>query len=270
MPVLLLLPPRTKGERLPVVVGMAQQGKQEFLKQRAGPIAELLSAGVAVCLPDLRGVGETSPGEARDRRSAATSISSSEWILGQSLLGGRLRDLRSVLHYLRQHPELDGKRVGLWGDSFAKVNAPDTNFKVPYTAAERPTQSEPLGGLLALLGTLFEDDIRAVYVHRGLSDFQSAFDGPFCFLPHDVIVPGVLAVGDIGDLAGATTPVPLWINGMVDGLNRALTDEELVRRLAFVRAAYAEAKAPDRLRLETNAQDKSSMARWLTVQLRSR
>src|SRR5262249_30454004 len=155
--------------------------------------------------------------------------SSSELMLGQSLLEGRLRDLRSLLRLLRQRSDLDGKRIALWGDSFAKTNSPDTNFKVPYTA-DRPPQSEPLGGLVALLGALFEDDVRAVYIHRGLSDFLSVVEGPFCYLPHDVVVPGVLTVGDLCDLAGAVAPRALRMDEMVDGLNREVSQQELVRR----------------------------------------
>src|SRR5262249_50376924 len=47
VPLLLLLPGKGEG-RLPVVVGVSQHGKQEFLKQRGEAIAELLRGGVAV------------------------------------------------------------------------------------------------------------------------------------------------------------------------------------------------------------------------------
>lgn len=191
-------------------------------------------------------------------------------MLGQSLLGGRLRDLRSVLRHLRTRADLDGKRVALWGDSFAKVNAPDTNFKVPHTAADRPAQSEPLGGLLALLGALFEDDIRAVYVHRGLSDFHSVLEGPFCYLPHDAVVPGVLTTGDLCNVAAVLAPRALWIDELVDGLNRQVPQEELARRYEPVRAAFTAAKAPDRLQLGSKPTEKMSMARWLAAQLQGR
>ena len=207
VPVLLLLP-AVQGKRVPVVVAVAQEGKQEFLRQRAGPIADLLAGGIAVCLPDVRGTGETAPGESRGRTSAATSISASELMRGQSVLGGRLRDLRSVLRHLRQRPDVDGRRFALWGESFAPVNPADRELNVPHNAAQRPAQSEPLGGLLALLGALFEADARAVYVRGGLSDYQSALAGPFCYLPHDVVVPEVLTRGDLPELAAALAPVP--------------------------------------------------------------
>src|SRR6185369_10164004 len=121
----------------------------------------------AVCLPDLRGCGETRPGDDRGRRSSATSISASELMLGQTMLGSRLKDLRTVLAFLRQNPEIDARRIALWGDSFAPMNARDRNLKVPLDAAEFPDQSEPLGHLLALLGGLFEEDIAVIASARG-------------------------------------------------------------------------------------------------------
>lgn len=265
VPVLLLSPPQPQYGRLPVVVAVAQHGKQAFLRQRAETIAELLASGVAVCLPDLRGTGETSPGDERDRRSAATNLSSSELMLGQSLLGGRLRDLRSVVNHLRARADLDPKRLALWGDSFAPVNPPDRNFQVPHTAPDRPTQSEPLGGLVTLLAALFEDDVGAVCVHGGLSDFHSVLEGPFCYLPHDAVVPGVLAVGDLCDVAAALSPRPLWLDTMVDGLNRVVPAEELTRRYEPARAAFTTANAPHRLRLDGKPFESGSLARWLTA-----
>ena len=68
--------------------------------------------------------------------------------------------------------------------------------------------------------TVHEDDVRAVYVQRGLSDYQSAVDGRFRYLPYDVVVPGVLTTGDLCDLAGSLAPRPLRIENLVDGLNR--------------------------------------------------
>ena len=68
---LLLLHPSTAGTaRTPVVVAVAEGGKEGFFEYRAGEIEALVKSGVAVCLPDLRGTGETAPnsGEALPRR----------------------------------------------------------------------------------------------------------------------------------------------------------------------------------------------------------
>src|SRR5262249_44847456 len=119
VPVVLLVPPELvhePGPRRPVVVGLAQEGKQRFLKENADTIAQLMAKGIAVCLFDVRGTGETSPGSSRERRSSATSLSASELMLGQTMLGARLRDLNAVLAYLEKHKLVDPKRIALWGD----------------------------------------------------------------------------------------------------------------------------------------------------------
>ena len=264
----ILLTPAIKSGKAPVVVCLAQAGKAEFLKRRAEAIAELLNAGVAVCLPDLRGTGETDPGGSRGRGGPASNIAASEWMLGQSLLGGRLRDLRSVLRHLRLHPKLDAKHIGLWGESFAEVNAAERDLRVPHNAAKRPPQAEPLGGLLALLGGLFEDDVRVIYAHGALSDYASALEMPVTYLPADAVVPGVLSLGDLGDLAGVLAPRPLWLDAPVDGVNRAVSKNELAKRYAPARTAYDAARAPHLYLGDQPAN--ASPAAWLAKHLRSR
>ncbi|HZT83732.1 MAG TPA: hypothetical protein VFA26_26110, partial [Gemmataceae bacterium] len=270
VPLLLLLPPGKAQGRVPVVVGIAQDGKQGFLRHRADAIAEMLAGGVAVCLPDLRGTGETRPGDGRGRTSAATSISATELMLGRTLLGLRLRDLRAVLKYLRRHEALDGRRVALWGESFAPVNPADRNLQVPWDAAKLPDQSEPLGGLLALLGALFEDDVQAVYGRGGLAGYQSLLHSPFCYVPHDAVVPGALTAGDLCDVAAALAPRPLRLEGMVDGLNRRAPAELLGKAFGPTRDAYRAAAAADRLEIVSADDKEPEAARWLLARLKAK
>src|SRR5262249_11515788 len=135
VPLALLVPQHNGNNRLPIVVAFCQEGKQELLRKRSDEIVRLLQGGVAVCLPDVRGTGETKPaGDSRGRTSSSTSISSSELMLGQTLLGARLRDLRTVCRYLRGRPEFHAGPVALWGDSFAATNPYDQNLAVPLDA----------------------------------------------------------------------------------------------------------------------------------------
>jgi hypothetical protein len=267
VPALLLLPPRKPNVRLPVVVAVAQEGKKGFLRKRSEVLAELLNNGVAVCLPDLRGTGETAPaGDSRGRQSASTSISSTELMLGQTLVGARLRDLRSVLHHLRGREELDPSHIALWGDSFASSNPLTVNLWVPLDAENLPNQSEPLGGLLALLGALYEKDVCAVYARAGLTGYQSILESPFCYVPHDVIVPGVLKAGDLCDVAAALAPRPLRLTELVDGRN--CHAEELVQTYEPARTAYRAASAQDRLQLVEKRERDESAARWLLEEIK--
>ena len=244
---LLILSDRRSKKPKPVVIGIAQEGKAGFLKHRAELVGQLLNGNVAICLPDVRGTGETHPGASRGRTSEDTSLSSSELMLGDTMLGARLRDLRSVLHYLRTRRDLDARRLAVWGDSFAPSNAAEQDLQLPYGIREEAANSEPLGSLLALLLGLYEEDVRAVYARGGLVGFQSALSSPFLCLPHDVVIPGALTAGDLSALAAGLAPRPLALVGLVDGLNRAVEPNAAEAAYAHTRQAYEAAKARDRL-----------------------
>jgi hypothetical protein len=268
VPLVLLSPPRKDNERLPVVVAFAQEGKQAFLKDRAEVLAELLTGGAAVCLLDVRGTGETRPTGERVRQSSATSISATELMLGQTLLGSRLRDLRSALRYLRTRPELDAARLALWGDSFAPVNPKDRNLEVPLDADKLPAQVEPLGGFLALFGGLFEDRVRAVCARGGLAGYDSVLQSCFCYVPHDAVVPGALTAGDLCDVAAALAPRPLRLEGLVDGRNRRVSTDVLAKTYEPAVGAYRSAGGRDRLILSPDGENAVAAARWLLAHVK--
>lgn len=267
VPMLLLVPPQAKREKVPVVIGVAQHGKQAIVNGRADVVAAILRNGMAVALPDVRGTGETSPGMARDRRGPMTAISSTGLMTGQPILGGQLRDLRTVLSYLNSHPQLDGKRIALWGDTFTPPLEEDAVWKVPHGADDRPTPLEPLGGMLALLGALYEDDVRAVFAHGSLASFTSTLSSPFCYLPHDAIVPGMLRSGDLTDLAATLSPRPLRLCVMVDGLNGPMARFPMEKAYEPTRSAYRAAKAEGMLTIEPNAPTPNDLARWFATHL---
>ena len=218
VPLLYLVP---QGERKGVVIGVAREGKEAFLKNRSEEISTLLRGGVAVCLPDLRGTGETKIGSSRGRRSTASGISSTELMLGRTLLGLRLRDLRMVISFVRTKEEVP---IAIWGDSFARVNPKDRNVRVPLEVDE-PHVSSPMGGVLALFAALYEDDVKAVYARGGLVGFESLLEDQFCWLPHDIIVPGALTAGDLNDVAAALAPRSVRLDAQVNALNRRVTED---------------------------------------------
>ena len=260
VPMMLLLPEREAERQLPVVVAVSQSGKQAFLSERAEGLAELLNAGIAVCLPDLRDTGETCSDTSRGPFSTATGRSSTELMLGRTGVGSRLRDLRTILKYLRQRDDLDAKRISLWGESFAEVNKPDTDFKVPRRVDGWPSDSEPLGGLLALLGALYEDDIRAVYIQGGLVSFADVLKSQFVHIPHDVVIPGAIPAGDISQIVLAIAPRPVQLSGTVDGLNRLLPKETVMEQYRAAREAYQQLGKGDSLDIT----DAASAAEWLS------
>jgi cephalosporin-C deacetylase-like acetyl esterase len=199
---LLLITPKDAKGKTPVVVMVSQHGKAAFLTERGDVIEAFLKAGVAVCLPDVRGTGETRAGTSAERGSTRTSVSQTNLILGQPVLGSQLRDLRTVIRWLQARDTIDGKSIAMWGDSFAKTNADDAKFAIPHNIANPNTISEPNGGALAGLAGVYEKDIAVVYTRGQLVTLPFAFfRSPYVYYPHDAIVPGVSATG--GWLASA-------------------------------------------------------------------
>jgi pimeloyl-ACP methyl ester carboxylesterase len=248
--------------RRPVVICIAQQGKAEFLVRRASEVAQLLSQGIAVCLPDLRGTGETSPGPERAYSAEITQISTENLKLGQPLLGSRLRDLRSVIRYLATRDDVDASRLAVWGDSLGPTN-PREFVDPPLRATLTPPQAEPGGAILAILAGLFEDNVKAVLGRGCLTSYAAILDAPAFYVPHDAIVPGALEVADLPDLAAALSPMSLRLEGMVDGRNRATRQEVISEVFTITRQAYA--AAPDRIVLM--AKTSATAGAWLAEAL---
>lgn len=270
VPCLLMVPARMPGKKLPVVVCLAQEGKQRFLKVRSAVVARLLHGGVAICLPDVRGAGETRPGDGRGRTSSATALSSSEQMLGGTLLGARLRDVAAVLAYLADRAELDSARTALWGESFQFPNPPGRKLDVPLEVSEQPALAEPTGALLATFAALYHPRIHAVVARGGLVNFRCVLDSPFINVPHDTIVPGALTAGDIDDVYAALAPRPLRLEGLVDGRNRRLDEKRLETALAAVRQGYAEVRKDPNFTSFAEYQSDDQLGDWLLAQLARR
>ena len=173
----------------PVVVGLSQAGKEQLIEERSAEIRTLLGNGIAICLPDVRGTGETCPDFSRTPQSEATAISAFELMLGQTLFGARLRDLLGVLRYLSTRGDIVSQNMVIWGDSFAPTNPRDVADSL-VDDEETPHQSEPLGGLLALFRGLCLDEVRIVVARGMIANYQSVLGDRFCYIPHDAIVPG--------------------------------------------------------------------------------
>ncbi len=217
VPLFVITPTNAKA-KAPAVVMVAQHGKAAFLKERGEAIELLLKAGVVVCLVDVRGTGETKPGTSADRGSSRTSVSQTNLILGQPVLGSQLRDLRTVIRWLQGRDAIDGKRLAVWGDSFAAVNNADTRIAVPHDA-EQPAVSEPGGANLALLTALFEPDIIAVYARGGLRVGETFATEPYLFAPHDAVIPGPVQVAELAPVLGKSRAIVY--EGEVDAQNHA-------------------------------------------------
>lgn len=258
----LLIRPNMAGSpgKLPVVVGFSQQGKAAFLSERGAEIEALLEKGAAICLVDVRGVGET---EDLGRHGGnSTSLAATSLMLGDTALGARLRDARAVLRYLATRAGIDAERIVLWGDSTANVNPRDLMLDRSLMQSPGPQTiytSEPLGGMLALLTALYEENVRAVVAGRCLISYESVLKDRFAYVPPDVIVPGILESADIPDIVAALGPRAVRVENAVDGRNRPLTQAEMEEEIGAVHQ-------PSSVVLTVEPTGGSGTVKWIAAQ----
>ena len=265
VPLLLLLPPAAKNA--PIVVAVSQGGKERFLANRAADLRSMLQSGTAICLVDVRGTGETSPSHAAGENSALAGLAHREFDLGRNLLGSRLKDLRTVLAYLRTRPELDSRRIGVWGESFAPANESPLFLDEIETESGPQIQyrADPSGAHLALLAGLYEPEVQAVAARGGLISYLSVLDDAFSYVPTEAIVHGVVKAGDIADIAAALAPRSLILGALVNGRNIDADAPSIKTALAVAERAYG-ASGSGRL---TIAPQRGAMADWLVSALKA-
>jgi hypothetical protein len=264
VPLLLFRPP-AKG-RTPVVVAVAEGGKELFLAKRTQEIETLLKRGVAVCLPDVRGTGETSADGRRDPENDENLQAVNEEMLGETLVGRRLKDLRTVLSYLEHRQDLDSGRLALWGESLMPVNGERIALdELPLwqVGPQIQQQGEPLGGLLAVFGALYDSNVKAVAVRNGLVSYSSILDDAFVYVPADITIPGLLEAADLADIEAVLAPRPIMLEDLVDGKNRLVPSDDLRRQLESLYDAYR--AAPEELTVRRGQEP--GVAAWLLAHL---
>jgi hypothetical protein len=158
--------------------------------------------------------------------------------------------------------------MGVWGDSFVPANPPRLSLdELPQwqVGPDIQRQAEPLGGLLAMLGALYEDRVQAVAVRSGLVSYLSILDDRFAYVPLDIIVPGILQRGDLPDVAAVLAPRPLLLEGLVDGRNRLVAESLFRQQLEPLWETYKKAGAtPPTIRVK---QANEGLAEWFVAHL---
>lgn len=265
VPVLILKPTTENGGPYPLVLAVSEGGKERFLENRSEDIARLIQSGFAVCLPDVRGTGETAPGQ----YNRASYLSSKELALGNTLLGARLKDLRTVLACMLGRDDIDAARVGIWGDSFTPLNPEniwlDELVRWPVSP-QMQNLASPLGAYLALLTALFHEEIKTVAVRGGLAGYLSILENNITYIPADMTVPEILKVGDINDICAYLAPRPLLVESFVDGKNRLVRVEQMAKEMEIARRCYQQTGAGENFLIrEKSAQ--GALVSWLVDRL---
>jgi len=228
VPLLLLKTANIKAPSNKIAIMISQGGKKSLLENRSSQIAALIQEGFTVCLPDIRGTGELKTGTSRGRSSSATSLSSSLMMTGDLRITGQLRDLQSVIAWLRKESSPAIPQFILWADSPSNALPISTNFNLPRDDdSVLPIQPEPLGGLLALFSALFNDDVKAITIKGGLASYGSTLKHHLVQIPYETLIPGVFNMGDISLLINALGSRTIFLDQMVDGLNLEVAETKL-------------------------------------------
>ena len=94
--------------------------------------------------------------------------------------------------------------------------------------------------------------------------YRSVLRDPFCYVPLDAIVPGMLESADIPDLVAALAPRAVLLEGVVDGKDRKVGADRAANEFRSASAAYKE--APSRLTIRDHVAEPNLPA-WIAAQL---
>lgn len=189
-------PNECQGARRPLV--LALHGHDRLAKERyaglapnedAGPAgredvgAQSVNEGYVTLAPDVRGFGETRMPEdlAAGAVGSCATLQRRGLMAGRPLLGQRVAETMALLDYGLDLPEVDRRRVALVGHSG--------------------------GATVAMLTAALDERVSAVVI----SSYLCTFEASILAIEHCIcnVIPGILTLGEMPDLAGLIAPRPL-------------------------------------------------------------
>jgi dienelactone hydrolase len=220
VPALRFVPPKEK--RQPgVVLYLNDRGMAEAAAV-GGPLDKLAKDGREVLALDVRGFGETAPA-GPGKKPNYFGVDYSEIFISQHLnrplLGQRVYDVLAVLDTLPEKADVYLIGVG----------------------AAAP---------IALHAAALDQRVKETTLEHGVLSWSSVVRTPVSVNQLTNVVPGVLAVYDLPDLAAMIAPRPLTIRAAVDPADKPATQEQLDAAYEKCKAAYAKAKAEKQLTLQ--------------------
>lgn len=146
-------------------------------KDDAGQLAE---AGHAVLAADLGPLPE-----GRSGYSAAYQAAAREWLHGRSLAARHTEAVLRAVGELRTRPDVNPKRIFVWGRGAA--------------------------GVAALLAAALDEDIAGVAAEQTVTSWYAITQAKLHEGTAEIVVPGVLRDFDLPDLVNLIAPRPLWL-----------------------------------------------------------
>src|SRR5262249_28864178 len=112
--------------------------------------------------------------------------------------------------------------------------------------------------------------VQAAYIHGGLVSYHSVLESPFCYVPHDALIPGALNSGDLCDVASAGAPRALRVEGLVGGRHRKVSGEALAVAYVPALTGYKQEGRPQGLRLDVERVKDDALALWFAAELKKK
>jgi pimeloyl-ACP methyl ester carboxylesterase len=180
-----------------------------------------------VMAADLRGWGESAPRHAMRPGSTGYSVdyqsSMRALLVGKTLIGMQIDDLLCCFDYLLSRPDVDAKRISLFGKNE--------------------------GGVVALLAAALEPRIEKVVSETAVFSYMAMVRSKFHERPFRLVVPGVLLDFDLPDVAAAIAPRPVWIVDPRTPTLAAASIEQVSKEYESARQSFTRAGKGDSLRI---------------------
>lgn len=209
----------------PQVVLYVHGGGKAVDAAPGGPIEKLAQSGARVIAVDLRGFGELAAAKPAPNRPSFFGSDSREAFLGlllnRPLLGQRVQDMHAVIRSLVAG---GGNPVEIIGVGAA--------------------------GPIALHAAALSPDVGRLTLDGSLISWSAVVQMPVTYNQLTNVVPNVLQVYDLPDLAAYIAPRPLTIRAAVDPVNKPVSQAELDKVYAGCRAAYEQKQASKHLILQ--------------------
>lgn len=239
--------PRNHTARLPAVV---------YLRDRSGEgespalLAGLTHLRRVVALADVRGFGETMSSrrtpdphlgyfDPRDGMDADFTYAS--FFLGQSLLGMRVRDARSVIDVLRARPDVDPAHITIAGRGWA--------------------------GAVALFAAVIDPKVAGVAVEGTPVSFLEIAAAELYNQPVSLLLPAVLHDFDLPDVFASLAPRHLLLLNPQDAMARKMDGEKARQAVQLIRESYTRSGVERSLEVKVvplESEVETAIVKWIS------